>query len=275
MEGLIRLVTDDLHAKVRDNPVWYHTLDLGGGVVTPGWFDLRPIVGRLPWPAVEGKRCLDIGTYDGYLAFEMERRGAKEVHAVDIADHSQWDWPPDLRAKGGEELAKLAGPTKGAGFAIAHEAIGSKVVKHELSIYDLDPAELGTFDVVVCGSLLLHLRDPLRALEAVRGVTGGVFLSSETIDLPLTAIHRKRPTAKLLGVGQLCQWWIPNAACHERMLESSGFEVLDRSKPYCIPYGSNHPSGWNLRDRAHQQLQRAMTGNIGVPHCAVLARPAV
>jgi tRNA (mo5U34)-methyltransferase len=260
---------------VAANPVWYHTLDLGSGVETPGWFDLRPIVGRLPWPAVAGKRCLDIGTYDGFLAFELERRGAAEVVAVDIADHDQWDWPPDLRAQGGEALARLAGPEKGAGFRIAHEALGSSVVKRELSIYDLDPGELGTFDVVVCGSLLLHLRDPLRALEAVRRVTSGVFLSSETIDLPLTVAHPRKPVAKLLGVGALCQWWIPNAAGHERMLRSSGFEVLDRSRPYSIPYGVAHPASWSWRDRAHQALQRVVTGGIGVPHQAVLARPAV
>jgi hypothetical protein len=115
----------------------------------------------------------------------------------------------------------------------------------------------------------------LRALEAVRRVTSGVFLSSETIDLPLTVAHPRRPVAKLLGVGELCQWWIPNAAAHERMLRSSGFEVLDRSRPYSIPYGVAHPASWSLRDRAHQALQRAITGGIGVPHQAVLARPAV
>jgi tRNA (mo5U34)-methyltransferase len=268
-------VSEELRERIAANPVWYHTIELGGGVETPGWFDLRPIVDVMPWPEVRGKRCLDIGTYDGYLAFEMERRGAAEVVAVDIADHDMWDWPPDLRARGGQELARLAGPDKGAGFRLAHEALGSSVTKHEISIYDLDPAALGTFDVVVCGSLLLHLRDPLRALEAVRGVTGGVFMSSETIDLPLTALHPRKPVARLLGVGELCQWWIPNAACHERMLRSSGFEVLERSRPYSIPYGERHPSGWKLKDRAEQALQRAMTRGIGVPHRAVVARPSV
>ena len=57
-------------------PLWYHTLELPGGIVTPGWFDLRGVVDRLPWPDVRGKRCLDVGTYDGFYAFELERRGA-------------------------------------------------------------------------------------------------------------------------------------------------------------------------------------------------------
>jgi len=150
----------DNRRRVADHPLWYHTIELHPGLVTPGWFDLRPIVDGLPWPEITGRRCLDIGTYDGYLAFEMERRGAAEVVAVDIADHDGWDWPVRLRARGGAELARLAGADKGAGFALAAEILGSKVKRHEVSIYDLDPAELGTFDVVICGSLLLHLRDP-------------------------------------------------------------------------------------------------------------------
>ena len=264
----------DVRARISATPLWYHTLDLRG-VETPGWFDLRPIVDEMPWPDVAGKRCLDIGTYDGFLAFEMERRGASEVIAVDIADHDQWDWPPDVRARGGEALAKLAGPEKGAGFNVAREILGSEVERREISIYALDPDELGTFDVVACGSLLLHLRDPLRALEAVRGVTGGLFLSSEQIDLPLTVLHPRRPTARLLGAGELCQWWIPNAACHEQMLRSSGFTIERTSKPYSIPYGVEHPPIHGARGRMNALLQRVVTSGEGVPHRAVLARPAV
>ena len=33
-----------LHAEV-SSTVWYHTIDLGDGLVTPGWFDLRPYDG--------------------------------------------------------------------------------------------------------------------------------------------------------------------------------------------------------------------------------------
>ena len=47
---------------------------------------------------------------------------------------------------------------------------GSSVQAIEASAYDLSPEFVGTFDVVVCGSLLLHLREPLRALESIRSV---------------------------------------------------------------------------------------------------------
>ena len=56
-------------------------------MVTPGWFDTRAVAPKLPFPERStGKRCLDIGTFDGFWAFEMERRGADEVLAIDLLD---------------------------------------------------------------------------------------------------------------------------------------------------------------------------------------------
>jgi tRNA (mo5U34)-methyltransferase len=244
-------------------------------VSTPGWFDLRPVVHKLPWPDVRGKRCLDVGTYDGFLAFELERRGASEVVAIDLDDHREWDWPAGLRSSGPEQLAKLAGTAKGRGFRIAADALGSKVEWRPVSVYRLGEADLGSFDVVVCGSLLLHLRDPIAALEAIRSVCRGEFLSSECIDLRLTLAHPKRPCARLDGVSELCQWWLPNAAAHRRMLESAGFEVLRVGPLYADPYGPGHPRpGVSPRSRAVSLVRRARLGNDGVPHLGMLARPA-
>jgi tRNA (mo5U34)-methyltransferase len=254
--------------------LWYHTIELGPGVVTPGWFDLRPVVNVMPWPDVAGRRCLDVGTYDGFLAFELERRGAKEVVAVDIPDHNLWDWPVDVRAKGGENLARLAGPEKGRGFRIAAKALGSAATLLPISVYDLNPDELGVFDVVVCGSLLLHLRDPLRALEAIRSVCGGVFLSAEQIDLALSVRHPRQPLARLSGVGELCQWWVPNHAGHRQMVQAGGFRIEQATRPYSEQYGVAHPRpARNRTNLVNAALQRTFTGRIGVPHAALLARP--
>ena len=266
-------MTSDIEARVRDNPLWYHTMELAPGVVTPGWFDLRPIVDRMPWPDVRGKRCLDVGTYDGFLAFELEKRGAAEVVATDISDHAHWDWPVEMRAKGAEYLAQVAGPEKGAGFRIAKGALGSSVEKVEINIYDLSPERVGTFDVVVCGSLLLHLRDPMRALAAVRSVAAGQFLSSETIDLRLTLQHPRRPVMFFNGGGSMLHWSIPNAAGHLQMLRSSGFTVERHTRPYTIPYGVSHPDRpRNLKSAVKETLERVMAGGPGVPHAAALAR---
>jgi tRNA (mo5U34)-methyltransferase len=260
-----------LQERVDANPLWYHTIELSPGVVTPGWFDLRAIVDRMPWPDVRGLRCLDVGTYDGFLAFELERRGAAEVVALDIGRHEDWDWPAELRARGPEHLAQLAGP-KGNGFEIAREVLGSEVELVVASVYELAPERVGTFDLVVCGSLLLHLRDPVGALAAIRGVCdGGAFLSAEQVSLGLNLLGRRQPLVRV-GPGERLHWWVPNAAAHARMIEAAGFEVARRSGLYCVPFGPAHPPfERTARNALRLTLQRIACGGIGLPHQALLA----
>jgi tRNA (mo5U34)-methyltransferase len=263
--------TADVGDEVAAHRLWYHTLDLGGGVVTPGWFDLRPIVGGMPWPDVAGKRCLDIGTWDGFLAFELERRGASEVVATDISDPEGWDWALRFRVRGPEVIAAMAGEKTGKGFEIARRALGSSVERIEINIYDLSPERVGTFDVVVCGSLLLHLRDPVRATEAIRSVCDGRFLSAEQVDPLLGTVHRRRPVALFDG-GDKGRWWVPNVAGHRRLVEAGGFEVERGTGVYPIPLGPAHPSR-GARPRPRDFVERALARGSGVPHAALLATP--
>ena len=81
----------------------------------------------------------------------------------------------------------------GRGFEIAAAAFGSKVEKIEASVYELDPATHGEFDFVFMGSLLLHLRDPIKALECVRSVCRGSLLTIDAVDPWLTLLHPLRP----------------------------------------------------------------------------------
>lgn len=267
----------EMQRAVNDHPFWYHTIDVAPGVTTPGWFDLRPIVDQMPWPDVRGKRCLDIGTFDGYLAFELERRGASEVVAVDVEDHLLWDWPPDYRATELPRDPGFSGPPKGAGFRLAAELMGSKVDWRPISIYDLNPEDLGTFDVVVCGSLMLHLRDPLRALEAVRTVTDGVFLSSEQIELGLTLRQKDTPLFRLNGSGGECQWFNFNAAGHERMLYAAGFAIERTSKAYNVRFNKHPKRDGRVKNRVRSLAIKRLTGSTadGVLHRAVLGRPRI
>ena len=254
-------------------PLWYHSIELAPGVVTPGFFDLRPIAEQMPWPDVRGKRCLDVGTWDGFLAFELERRGAAEVTAIDIGSHENWDWPPVLRARGGpEDMVELAGREQGRGFRVAKEALGSSVEHRTMSVYDLSPDAMGEFDVVTCGSLLLHLRDPMRALERIHSVCRGVFLSSEEIDLKLSVLRPRSAALRMDGLSDLFQWFIPNLAGHRQMLLAAGFKLERWSKPYAIPFGPSHPPrGTGPRATAVRAYRRALAGGDGVPHQAVLA----
>lgn len=266
----------DAAAAIAENPLWYHTIEVAPGVVTPGWFDLRPTVAKLPWPDVEGKRCLDVGTADGFLAFELERRGAAEVLATDLADHELWDWPLRTRALGVEYLREIAGPDKNLGLEIARRLRGSSVDTRQVSAYDISPETVGEFDVVVCGSLLLHLRDPLRALEAIRSVCRGPLLCINQVDLSTSVAHPRKPLARIDGLGR-SQWWIPNVAGHRQLLLAGGFDIDAETGLYSIPFGPAHRplAGSRLRAAAGSLARRVFTGNDGVVSHAALARPAV
>ena len=100
---------------------WYHTIDLGNGQVTPGWFDMRPYVKHYGLPErMDGMRVLDCGTWDGFWAFEMERRGATVV-ALDVDHEWEYDSPPRRRPN------EFPDTYRGEGFELAKEALGSNV----------------------------------------------------------------------------------------------------------------------------------------------------
>lgn len=262
---------------IGDLGFWYHTIDVAPGLTTPGWFDLRHSLDLVPFPDVRGKRCLDVGTFDGFYAFEMERRGAREVVAIDVEDHEQWDWPIDARAgtRGAQRDPSVSGPPKGAGFRLLAEVTGSTAQWLPLSIYDLTPDVVGTFDVVVVGSLLLHLQNPVRAFEAVRSVTDGVLLSSEQIELGLSIVGRGRPLARLRGTGRSCQWWQVNSAGHRQVLHAAGFAEMARS-PFFVNRYNQHPrQPFTMLTAPGRLAETAVTRDRhqGVLHRAVLARP--
>ena len=253
---------------------WYHTLELAPGLVTPGWFDTRKVTSQVPIPeSLRGMRCLDIGTFDGFWAFEMERRGAAEVHAIDILDPRRWDWP----AGASQDAIAAIGKRKaaGEGFEVARQALGSKVRRHELSIYDLDPEILGEFDLAYIGSLLIHLRDPVGALMRVRQVCRGKLVVVDNVDAVLSWAFRRRPIAGLDGVGRPW-WWKANVSGVVRMLTAAGFELEQPPIRLYMPPGPGQqvtrPRLRALRSLAG--IEAAITARRGDPHVALLARPA-
>jgi tRNA (mo5U34)-methyltransferase len=253
---------------------WYHTLELAPGVQTPGYFDHRPLLQKLPIPgSLAGQRCLDIGTFDGFWAFELERRGASEVVACDILDPLAWDWPAGAHPLAIEALERRK--EAGRGFEIAAEALGSRVEKIEASVYELDPELHGQFDFVFMGSLLLHLRDPIRALERVRSVCRGLFLTIDAVDLLLTLLHPRRPIYFLEGTARPW-WWKPNLRGYRQMLASGGFEVLQGPTMFLIPPGAEVKRkrvAWRAL-RAYEGRQAFIRRHAGDPHAFILARGA-
>jgi hypothetical protein len=228
-------MTQTLAAEVADYP-WYHTLELGDGVVTEGMFDHRPVLRHYPLPDDRsGLRCADIGTMDGFWAFEVERRGASEVVAVDAPDPLSLDWPASLR----HTAEKTMDETKEERFALAHRALGSRVKRVVSTVYEIDRGELGSFDIVFCGDLLVHLRDPVGALERIHAVTTGSAIVTNPIER--FGFRDKLPLARLDGIDEF-GWWTTNEAGLVRMIRAAGFSRVDASRPFELPFTSG--GGW-------------------------------
>ncbi len=219
---------------------WYHSLELAPGVVTEGMFDLRPYVPRYALPErMDGMRALDIGTWDGFWAFEMERRGA-EVVALDLDDERDLDWPPRRRPQ------TFAQGRRGDGFRLAKEVFGSQVERVDRSIYNARPEDLGTFDIVFCGSVLLHLRDQLLALERIAALCRGTFISAEEYDrlsgfvpFPVSRYRADRPRAVV--------YWLPAARTWRRMLWTAGFDRVEEKERFDLKANA----GWSVRHVVH------------------------
>jgi tRNA (mo5U34)-methyltransferase len=207
---------------------WYHSIELAPGRVTDGWFDLRPFVSCYGLPErLDGMRVLDVGTWDGFWAFELERRGAAEVVALDLDDERDLDWPVRRRPR------VFASEPRGAGFRLAHELLESRVERVNCSIYDARPEDLGTFDLVFCGSVIMHLRDQLLALERIAALCTGTFISAEEYDrltelvpLGLARYHADRESAVV--------FWLPSARTWKRMLWTAGFDDVRRHGKFTL-----------------------------------------
>jgi tRNA (mo5U34)-methyltransferase len=224
----------ELGARVRDI-WWYHTIELPGGVVTSGEYDHRPLVPSYGIPEdLTGQRVLDVATFDGFWAFEFERRGA-DVVAVDIDSWAELDLPAGAR-----EIIQGRPPTRtGAGFRLAAEALGSKVERVTSNVYDLDPARLGTFDLVHVGDLLLHLRDPVRALERVRSMTAGTALICDSVDVELPE-PADRHLIEYLGGWNLGTWWMPSVHTLGQMIVDAGFSSVSLKSMYRLDTAFSH-----------------------------------
>ncbi len=217
----------DLRAEAKRYP-WYHTLELSDGVVTEGMFDHRPVLDRYPLPDdLSGMRCLDVATMDGFWAFEMERRGAASVMALDLEDPEALDWPASLRHQ-----EKTLDESKGERFALAKRALGSDVERVLMSVYDLSP-ELGTFDFVFCGDLLLHLKDPITPIERIRSVCMGSAVIVNVIKR--FRFREDRALAELDGVDTF-SWWTTNLAGLVRIVRAAGFARVEASETFELPY---------------------------------------
>ncbi|WP_309627525.1 class I SAM-dependent methyltransferase [Brevundimonas sp.] len=154
---------------------------------------------------VLGKTVLDIGAWDGFFSFEAERRGAARVLATD-----NFCW---------------SGPGWGTrqGFEYAHHKFNSGIEALDVDPTELDPARIGTFDVVLFLGVLYHVKDPLRIIEIVSSVAADtVVCDTETaLDMFQEPVMRYFLGSEMNG--DPTNFWAPNKACMEAMFREFGF----------------------------------------------------
>ena len=134
---------------------WFHSIDLGNGIITKGRRSLESIQHNADIVfkgGIAGKTVLDIGAWDGAFSFEAERRGATRVLAT---DHFCWVG---------------AGWGKKASFDFARTALASRVEAKVIDVPDISAETVGRFDVVLFLGVLYHLLHPLLILERIAPV---------------------------------------------------------------------------------------------------------
>ena len=190
------------------NYFWFHSIDLGNGVVTPGSKSLdvlhaeaEAIFGPLD---LRGKSVLDIGAWNGYFSFEAKRRQAERVLAT---DHHCWN--PEIAGR--------------VTFDLARTALNLEIEELDVDVPDLSPDRIGQFDVVLFLGVFYHLVDPIRALQNLVALTKEVAVVETHLDLrglgrPAMVFY---PGAELNN--DSTNWWGPNRQCMEALLKLVGF----------------------------------------------------
>lgn len=223
--------SEELNERIRALGPWFHNLDLGGVKTAPTHFlgdypefKFRQFADAIP-ASLAGKTVLDIGCNAGFYSFEMKRRGAERVVAID-SDNNY------LRQ---------------AHFAAS--ILEMDVEFQNLSVYEIS-ALREKFDFVIFMGVLYHLRHPLLALDLIREHVAKDLLLFQSMqrgssdvdnlksDYPFTEeqvfdrpAYPKMHFIEKRYAGDQTNWWVPNRACVEAMLRSSGFQIIKHPEP--------------------------------------------
>ena len=203
---------------------WWHTIDLGNGIVTPGQksAELMEIQIKDAFEGVDftGKRVLDAGCWNGGFAVEAARRGAREVVGL---DHER---AAILHLKCSETFRLVADAT----------GLPLKLIDVDLDAPRLSLDHLGKFDIVLFIGVFYHLKDPIAATRELAAIADEVLAIETHIEEGLgdNPAMRFFPGAELGN--DASNWWGPNQACMAELLKMVGFDRVETRIP------RNHPS---------------------------------
>jgi len=232
---------------------WYHTIDLGDGLITPGMYDYRETISSFQFPDdMRGMTVLDVGSATGFFSFEFERRGARVI-SVELPSLRDLDRFPGQDVESSMrkiermifpdtvDQAKfvrhgyserdlywylLEGP-----FRFCRERLRSRVERCYSTVYDLTLERTGVregFDLVFLGDVLIHTLYPLKALAALaplcrkKLVFAGVLPEGPQEPPAMVYIGGSDPDDDEVA------WWHPNRSCLTQMLAKLGFPNVEQ-----------------------------------------------
>jgi tRNA (mo5U34)-methyltransferase len=218
---------DEYDKKVK----WFHSLELGNGLSTSGVatkeaLDKRIISLRIP-DDLTGMTFLDVGSWDGYYAFEAEARGASRVLATDFFCWVGGGWG------------------RKNGFLLAREILGSKVEDKDIEVHDLSPTTVGMWDIVLFSGIFYHMRDPIKAMQAAASVASKCMIVETHIDHDDMSqpIMRYVPRDYRAG-NETSNYWRPNSAMILVLLNEMGFSRVEHRITNDPPGGSDGTHGF-------------------------------
>ncbi|AXC14605.1 Methyltransferase type 11 [Acidisarcina polymorpha] len=216
----------NLKQRIEELGPWFHNIRINGIETAPSHFlgnypevKYRHFKDALPRD-LSGWSVLDIGCSSGFYSLEMKKRGAAQVIAIDTNERYL-------------DQAQFAAQVAGLEIDFRHMAIW-------------EIAKLGQkFDLVIFMGVLYHLRHPLLALDLIHEHAAKNLLLFQTMQRGSRVIEAvaedydftdgrapfdKPGFPKIHFVeqrysGDPTNWWIPNRACSEAMLRSSGFRI--------------------------------------------------
>ena len=226
----------EIRAELERLAPFHHAVALPFGLTAPVPTDERGPTDRLGevtdqvWPALlvefggslDGLRVLDLASNAGGFSIEAAKSGAAYVLGVDIVEHYV------------EQATFLA------------RALGLDGVEfRHMRVQDLDPGEVGQFDVVLCLGLLYHLDDPVGVMRRVSSLTRRALVVDTNLippaeakrGAPLWLMRVRRPyddgKAATVGrwVGDNVIEFAPSNKAVVRLLHAIGFPDVRRMEP--------------------------------------------
>jgi SAM-dependent methyltransferase len=251
-----RQISDALLKKQIATRPWYHRMDLGNGIVTPGfawegtWNNIRLVRKQVDYSK---KSVLDLGSWDGLWAFEAEALGAALVVATDCMNYWQIPWQQgmnNLMLVRGALFSEVI-PFWNVSMTNIRERLNGILYSHPL-------LEDG-FDIVHHLGILYHLRDPLLSLAQTRSVLrdGGIMLLETAVHGTDTSCAMHFNANQKAIYDDFSTWWAPSIPCLREMLSASLFEIEEET---VLPSGQEDNPIYRIAIRARAVPPRAKVG---------------